>query len=270
MRLGRNHGLALIAVLWAVSLLTVLATATLAIARSNTRMSMRSAQMITASTTLDSAIRLTAWRIQTGLDAGPQMTFSVTRVLPLFGQRVSVRVEREAGRMDLNAAEPVLLAALFIAAGNDARDARLWATHIADWRGADRDASADPTKLHEYSRAHLPAPRHGPFESVGELREVLGLTAVSDAALDALTVYSTRSPTIVRACAHPLVQQALTAVEGPSSEATLTHAPTHLGDQALRIHACTASGPLSVCRAAIIRLPSEPGRHWRVHAWYTQ
>jgi len=266
-----QRGLALIAVLWMVNLLTLLATAMLAVARTNARMSSRSAQLIAASATADSAIRLALLRMYAPPDAGVKLEFSTQWQLELFNREIDVRVEREAGRVDLNATEAPLLTAVFIAGGIDKTMARSFAARIIDWRDADDQPIVSGAEREEYALAHVDyRPRNGPFESVEELRQVLGLAEVNAEILDAFTVYSTRSPTIAYEFAHPLVRRALKLLSA-SSDGTQSQIPgqTLIG-QALRVHACTGQNRVTVCRAAIVRWINNRQKPFLTHAWYTE
>lgn len=253
----KSRGLALIAVLWLVSLLTVLATSMLAITRSNARMSSRSAQFIEAATVADSAIRLTLARSSSLSIDG----FSTTQRVELFDRTIDVRIEHEAGRVDLNATEAPLLTAVFVAGGIDAQQAETFAARIIDWRDADDERTVGGAERSDYELAKIGyEPRNGPFESVGELQQVSGLNELSPSILDAFTVYSTRSPTISREYAHPLVRGAVT-----SSSPT----PHSLIGQAVRVHACIKSGEMIVCRVAVVRLMNSSPT-FLIHAWYTE
>jgi general secretion pathway protein K len=268
---GYERGLALIAVLWMLTLLTLLATAMLAVARSNARLSSRNAQFISSAATADSAIRLAMLRTFAPQSADAHFGFSTQWRLELFNQQVDVRVEREAGRADLNATNAPLLAAVFVAGGVDPHEAQSFAARIIDWRDADDEPGAGGAERQDYALDQPGyAPRNGPFESVEELRQVLGLAELSPEILDAFTVYSTRSPTIAYEFAHPLVRRALDLLSTSAAETPQHIGTSDLNGQAIRIHACTGQNKVTLCRAAIIRWMSQRNRPFRTHAWYTE
>jgi general secretion pathway protein K len=267
-RLGRTRGLALVTVLWLISLLTLLATTLLAITRNHARMASRSAQIITAKTIADSAIRLTLLRIAAPLNESSELAFSAQWPLQVFDRTVDVRIEREAGRVDLNASDPALLAAVFRSGGIDSVRARDFASRILDWRDADDQPGSDGAENDEYKRANLGyGPRNAPFESIGELRQVLGLEGISPQVLDAFTVYSTHSPTISPAFAHPLVRKALGEQLASNHAAMLRQ---NLIEQVVRIHACTEERGVAVCRVAVVRLTPDGQRPFLIYAWYSE
>lgn len=111
------------------------------------------------------------------------------------GASVDVRVTDEAGKVDLNAASPALLAGLFHAVGVEQDAARRLASAIVDWRDPDvltqaEGGAEDP----QYAAAGRPyGAKDAPFETVAELEQVLGMTPQLFAkASPYLTVYTGR------------------------------------------------------------------------------
>ncbi|RPE79558.1 general secretion pathway protein GspK [Vulcaniibacterium tengchongense] len=112
------------------------------------------------------------------------------------GAEVEVRLVDENGKVDLNQADPALLAALLRAAGVEQDQAPRLAGAIVDWR--DRDPLTQPAGGGEdadYASAGLPyGAKDAEFESVAELQQVLGMTPALYARLAPdLTVYSGRA-----------------------------------------------------------------------------
>jgi type II secretory pathway component PulK len=240
----RTRGLALITVLWLISLLTLLATAVLAITRNHGRISSRTAQIAAAEIVADSAIRFTLLQINAPLNDGQPLEFSANWPLKLFDQTVNVEIEREAGRVDLNSTDASLLAAVFMAGGIDAGQSASFASRIIDWRHT------------------------APFETVGELRQVPGLADLKAEVLDAFTVYSTRSPTIVLEFAHPLVRVALNRLTNPPVSATT--GPQLLIGQVARIRTCASKDVVKRCRVAIARVTGNRQKPFMIYSWYTE
>jgi general secretion pathway protein K len=111
------------------------------------------------------------------------------------GARVRVQVTAEDGKVDLNTAAPGVLTGLFRAAGVDASRAASLAAAVKDWRDADDAARANGAEAAQYRSAGRDyGPRNGPFASIEELQQVLGMDAVLYARLaPSLTVWSGRS-----------------------------------------------------------------------------
>lgn len=94
------------------------------------------------------------------------------------GARVEIRVVDEEGKVDLNAAQPPLLAALLRTSGVEPREATRLAGAIVDWR--DPDDLLQPgggAEDGDYEAAGLPyGAKDAAFESTAELLQVLGMT----------------------------------------------------------------------------------------------
>lgn len=94
------------------------------------------------------------------------------------GVPVEVRVQDEQGKIDINAADTALVAALFRAVGVESDQATLLASAMVDWRDADpltqpQGGAEDP----DYAAAGLPyGAKDAPFETVAEVEQVLGMT----------------------------------------------------------------------------------------------
>jgi general secretion pathway protein K len=106
---------------------------------------------------------------------------------------VTVRIVDEMGKVDLNAAEPPLLAALFRQVGVAPGDADRLAGAIVDWR--DADSLIQPSggaEDDDYAAAGRPyGAKDAPFESIAEVEQVLGMTPAVYAKVAAfLTVFS--------------------------------------------------------------------------------
>jgi len=112
------------------------------------------------------------------------------------GIPVDVRITNEQGKVDINAADPTLLAGLFRAVGVPAEKATGLASAMVDWRDADsltqpQGGAEDP----DYAEAGLPyGAKDSPFETVAEMEQVLGMTPqVYAKVLPYLTVYTAQA-----------------------------------------------------------------------------
>lgn len=109
------------------------------------------------------------------------------------GIPIDVKIVDEQGKLDINAADPTLIAALFRALGVEPNQASSVASAIADWRDVDsltqpQGGAEDP----EYAAAGLPyGAKDAPFETVAEMEQVLGMTpALYALAAPYLTVFT--------------------------------------------------------------------------------
>jgi general secretion pathway protein K len=220
--------------------MAVLAVGALQATRRHGQLAHRSFELLQASELADSAIRVAVLELAVPNAQGTALANPIT--VQVFSQSIPVRWEREAGRVDLNAADPETLASVL--------DAGL-AARIADWRDADDAAVPQGAERAEYRRAgRSSGPRNAPFETTAELRQVLGAERVPDEVLNALTVYSHLE-------------------EVRKVEAAAEAVPGALAGEAMRLHACAAVEGTKACRTAIVRLSGNGASPALVYAWHT-
>ncbi|RBK02507.1 general secretion pathway protein GspK, partial [Xanthomonas oryzae pv. oryzae] len=121
---------------------------------------------------------------------------------------VEIRITDESGKVDLNMAEPGLLAGLVRAVGGDQSSATRIAGAIVDWR--DTDSLSQPgggAEDRDYADAGLPyGAKDSPFETLGELRLVLGIDGeLYRKLLPNVTLYSGRSRPEARFAPAPVL-----------------------------------------------------------------
>jgi general secretion pathway protein K len=142
------------------------------------------------------------------------------------GVPVEVSVADEQGKVDINAADAVLLAGLFRALGVEPDQAARIAAAVLDWRDADsltqpQGGAEDP----DYAQAGLPyGAKDAPFETVAEIEQVLGMTpAIYALAAPYLTVFTgSGAPDTLSAAAPVLTAMGL---DGPALVAAREAAP---------------------------------------------
>lgn len=109
------------------------------------------------------------------------------------GVEVQVRLVDESGKVDLNAADLPLLAALMTGLGAEPVQARQLAAAILDWRDPDDLVQpAGGAETAQYLAAGLPyGAKNAPFETVSELELILGMPQALYARMaEHVTVYS--------------------------------------------------------------------------------
>lgn len=279
------QGAALIVVLWLVLLLTLLATAASSISVSHRRSAALYAQSIAAEETMDSATRL----VLLAVIASPfrqQVSVLSSQSITLFDTSVLVTVEREEGRIDLNSASQDLLLALFATNGWSDIDARSMAARIIDWRDSDDVPEPFGAELPEYRTAHRNyGPRNARFESVDELRQVLGGEKIGPTLMNSFTVYShaevpnesAASPIVLRALRRADRLQLgghrwLESIEDATSTKEMQVSNTiHLQDgELLRLSACIAPAITASCRVAVVRLTGNERKPFLVFVWKSE
>lgn len=188
-----QSGVALVLVLWVITLLAVIA--------GNFAFSMRGEAQIAHNLLVNAQVKMRA-------DAGVQLVWfelikplsdaqrlqanGIAREFMLEGSIVRVSLLDESGKIDLNTASDELLKSLFKSAGlSEDASAKLLNT-VLDWRSPGYLKRLNGAKEEDYRAAGKNyGPPNAPFETVDELQRVLGVTPELYARLaPALTVYS--------------------------------------------------------------------------------
>jgi general secretion pathway protein K len=169
-----QYGLALVAVLWMVAALTVMATGMVYAVRGEVRTVASSRELASAAALGDAGIVLAARDLAGARDREVRLQhYEIT-----FEQvAVGLRIVPLTGLIDLNAAAEPLLADFIAVAGEiDRADAARLAQRIIDWRDTDDQPRQDGAENAAYAAAGSPfRTRGGPFESPEDLLQVLGV-----------------------------------------------------------------------------------------------
>lgn len=206
----------------------------------------------------------------------------------LLGTAVTLRIQDELGKIDLNAADRPLLLGLFSSAGLGPKAADLLVDKILDWRdggggGVKRlhGATAEDYRIARYSYH----PRGAPFQRVDELLLVMGMTHDLFRRVEpALTVYSGRAlidPQVAPREAQAALAQmdqtqadrmiaarraadsSIARQDGPPSEGTIEPATSIAG----RAYAISVEIANNERTNAVIRLTGDPRQPYWVLAW---
>lgn len=189
-----ERGLALVTVLFGLSLLSLIAVSTMSAARVSGQLT-RTANLsagaeLVAEAAMDRAILALTdpradrrWRV----DGMPYE-------IDVAGGHASVAIQDELGKIDLNASDGGLLVALFASAGLDPQQAAALVDKVLDWRDPSPAHRLNGAKDAEYRAAGYGyRPRSGPFQTVDELRLVMDMTPeLYRRVAPALTVFSGR------------------------------------------------------------------------------
>lgn len=200
-RRAAPDGFIVVAVLWLVAALSVLATIyAVYVANTSTVFGMTS-ERLQAGALVTAGLELTVY----GITAVQSRPAAGTYTFRLGRANVTTRFRTEAARVDLNVAPKPLLAGLFAGLGARGEAASDYADRIVGWRAASPDGGGEEAAL--YRAAGRPyAPRQAPFPHVGELWLVLGLPeALVTRALPFVTVYSGKPAVNIVAAAPEVV-----------------------------------------------------------------
>ena len=209
----RQSGFALLIVLWTVGFLALLGTQLVAAGRSDTRLADNLKQEAALRAAADGAVQHVMFAMQALHDPGFRAD-SLQREVRIGRIPVLVRIESESDRINLNTASAALLRALMIEAGATPALADRLTAAILDWRTSGAQARPGGAKAPEYRAAGLGfGPPGGPFQSVDELADVLGMTPVLfDRLAPHLTVLTDADPDM--STHDPVVALALTDAAG--------------------------------------------------------
>ena len=190
----RQQGIALIAVLWLTVLLTVIASSFAFSMRSEALAARNTLSLAQARAVADGAIERVAFELMRPRVAADAWNPDGAPHVWNDGEiAVTATAVDEAARIDLNAGqEPLLKGLLQNVGGLDSESAQRVLEAILDWRDADDLRRPNGAEAADYRAAGLKyVPSNAPFESVGELQRVLGVTPVLMAKIaNELTVYS--------------------------------------------------------------------------------
>lgn len=260
--ISRQRGVALLLVLWACTLLAILLGGYAAVARTEGLQ----ARYQFAQTQAHYAAEAGVMRMFYGLQdpASKNRWIGDGRVYSLVFNDATVKMSAigESGKVDLNAASPDILQALFQAGGATPADAKSLAANVSDWRSAPLIASDLDKRRAAYAAAGRDyGPRNAPFVSIEELQMVLGMTpALYRTVAPDITIWSgnaapdpnTAPPLALAAipgmtAAQEAVIQAARQRGASDPSMVLNNGTTH----SIRSEATLADGTRAVVRATI-------------------
>jgi len=185
---------------------------------------------------------------------------------------VDIRIVDESGKVDINQADVKLLAALLHEVGVDSSVATNLAGAMVDWRDADALLQiAGGAEDAAYQEQGLPyGAKDAPFQSLGELHQVLGMTPdVVARLMPYVTLASGLSqPSAQFAPAPVLAAMGLDAMP-VDRESFLPSAVVGSGTYTIQSHATLANGREAVLRATVRNGGAHGGPAYTVIRWET-
>lgn len=215
-KIENQQGIALVIVLWMLSLLTVIAAVYNHTMRTETLLTANLVRSAQAGALAEAGI----WHSVTELLKPPlEQTWKTDGSIYMFvfnQGTIKVSIQNESGKIDLNTAHPELLDGL-LRSVNVPEKERLSLLHaILDWRDRDNLTQKEGAEDEDYQRLGYDyGAKDGPFNTLDELQLVMGMTpSLFKKMKPALTIYS-EQPGI-----QPLVapRAALLALPGMSQE----------------------------------------------------
>jgi general secretion pathway protein K len=248
-----EKGLALVGVLWLVVILATLAGAVALLSRNDSLVAKASLEDARAEGLADAGFYLALSRFCDPKTARTMAVNGEATTITIDGHDVTVTIQDEAGKLDLNFAARDLLAALLSAEG------------VSDAAGM-----ADAIEQARDKR---------PFRAIEELKSIAGITdALMQRLRPWLTLYSQRptvdagiAPKEVLAILPGMDAQKITAVvesrqqKGPALGEMV--AQQGLGQRIFTITARAQSGRVQFVRRAIIRITGNPQQPYTIYEW---
>ena len=194
-RHGAQRGFALLIVLWTLVLLALLGTQLVASGRGDTQLARNLLDAAALESATDGAVQQAIFAML----QPPERRWTADgtiHIVRLGSAVVAIRLEDEAGKVNLNTAPETLLRALLIQIGENPALAASLAASIVDWHSAGKQPRPLGAKTPQYAAAGR---HYGPpgtdFLSVDELGLVLGMTPALLARLRPhVTVHSDTDP----------------------------------------------------------------------------
>lgn len=207
----RQAGVALILVLWMLAVLTVVANSVAFSVRTEFQAAANLAAMAQAEAAADAGVFRAVYELMKPENDPLRWQANGLAHEWAFGDaHLEIRISDESGKIDLNAAPAALLAGLFKALDVPEATALALADAIIDWRDVDHLRSPNGAERDDYAAAGRPyGPANAPFQSVAELRQVLGMNEELYRLLEPLVTVYARRNAINAAVAAPAVLLAL-------------------------------------------------------------
>jgi general secretion pathway protein K len=210
----RQQGMALIIVLWLVVLLSVMASSHMRNTHTETQLAARQLGLAQARALAEGGIQHAIIELLANKSTGQRPVNGTTFSIHIGNEQVTLAIRDATGLVDLNAASADLLTATIRAVGADEATQRALADAILDWRDVDNLSHLNGAEDDDYRAAGMPwTARDGAFETIDELKYVLGMPQqVFDRLAPLLTVYS-GSSSLDLEFAPPFLVAALTGDE---------------------------------------------------------
>lgn len=271
---GRERGIAIVAALWASAIVAVIVMSVLQLVRADARVGVGREDRVKLNAIADAAINLTILGMLEP-DAAQWSVNGKPIMVPFNGYEVLVRIEDEAGKIDLNTVGLRPLHDLLTVVGLDSEAARQLAEAILAWHHAGEAPS--PAASSYANRGY--GPRNAAFQSVEELQLVSGMTPALYRRLRPLVTVYSQAPWIDPALASAGVLEVFRTTDANADAALRRLEAESRGAEAPAVrgvtlgHAFTITAELHgradarAVRTAIIRLTGNPRVPLLIYKW---
>ena len=178
MRCNRERGVALVIVLWAVMLLTVIAGNFVFAMRTETLVARNAVSGAQAEAMANGAVHRALYEtFKSAANAGTWKADGRERQWEQNGAKIRVVMMDESGKIDINTSSDELLRGLLLSIGVNAEKSAQLLDAILDWRDADALARPNGAESEAYQAAGLQhEPANAPFDAVEQLQQILGMS----------------------------------------------------------------------------------------------
>jgi general secretion pathway protein K len=193
MMASKSRGVALIIVLWIITLLIVIAASFIQTMRTDVNVVANSLSRVKSESLADAGLQRALYELYKPQNIeGRWNTDGSSREWQYRDVSINITMQDETGKIDINRANDQLMRGLLLSQGVPEDDVPKLVDAIADWRDADSNRRLKGAESAEYTAAGLSyGPANALFQSVEELKLVLGMTPEIYARLAPLiTVYS--------------------------------------------------------------------------------
>ena len=172
----RQQGMALIIVLWLVVLLSIMAAGHTRNTHTDTQLAARQLGFAQARALAEGGIQHAIIELLANRGAGQKPVNGTIFSINIGNEQVMLAIRDATGLVDLNAADADLLTTTLRAVGADETMQRQLVDAILDWRDGDNLSHLQGAEDNDYRAANLQwTARDGAFESIDELKYVLGM-----------------------------------------------------------------------------------------------
>lgn len=205
------RGVAMIIVLWIITLLSVIAISFVHTMRTDINVVANSLTRVKAETLADAALERAIFELAKPQNIPERWNADGASRQWLYRDiTVTITMQDEVGRIDINTAREELLRGLLLSQGLLEEDVLKLTDAIADWRDADAQKRLRGAEAPDYVTAGLNyAPANAPFQSIEELKLVLGMTPELFGRLAPLITVFSRQPGFNEQIAERAVIRAL-------------------------------------------------------------
>ncbi len=188
-----QHGIALVIVLWVVTLLSLIAASFIYAMRTDVQIVSNSMSITQGQVIADAGVHRAMLELYKPIQVPDRWNPNgEVHEWEYKGAKLRITIMDESGKIDINGATEALLRSLFVSKGVPEEEANTLVDAINDWKDPDVLKRLRGAEEPEYKAAGLNyKPANAPFQAQEELRLVLGMTSARYKLIEnIITVYS--------------------------------------------------------------------------------